>query len=104
MKFVSVQERVSSVPELRVKARAGRSTWNVAVLVTLPCGVTMVIWREVASGGTIAVMRRSRLLVGALVKMADAPLKKTAVAPVKLVPGRVIFAPDTAVPGETECR
>lgn len=54
---------------------------------------------EVASGGTTAVMRRSRLFVGAMVKLAEAPLKRTAVAPVKLVPVRVIFAPGVPVDG-----
>ncbi len=59
----------------------------------------MVIGPEVASGGTITVMRRSRLLVGALVKLELAPLKRTAVAPVKLVPVTVIFEPGMALDG-----
>ena len=49
--------------------RGGGSTWNTAVLVTLPCGVRIVIGPEAASGGTTAVMRRSTLLVGVLVKL-----------------------------------
>ena len=48
----------------------GGSTWNEAVLVALPCGVTMVIGPDVASRGTMAVIRRSTLLLGALVKVA----------------------------------
>ena len=59
-----------------------------------------MIGPEVAFAGTAAVMRRSRLLAGALVKVADAPLKRTAVAPVKLVPVRVTLAPGAALEGE----
>ena len=78
----------------------GGSTWNSAVLVTLPCGVKIVIGPEVAPGGTMAVMRRSRLLVSAFVKLALAPLKRTGVAPVKLVPVSVTFAPGIPLAGE----
>ena len=78
----------------------GGNTWNDVVVVALPCGVTIVIGPEMASGGTIAVMRRSTLLVGAFVKLAFAPLKRTPVAPVKLVPVTVTFAPGTALGGE----
>ena len=38
----------------------GGKAWNEAVLVTLPCGVRMVMGPEMASGGTTAVMRRSK--------------------------------------------
>jgi len=60
----------------------------------------MVIGPEMASGGTTAVMRRSKLLVGALVKLALTPLKSTLVAPVKLVPVSVTFVPGAALVGE----
>src|SRR6266571_1781464 len=78
----------------------GGSTLNDAVLVTLPCGVTMVIGPEMASGGMTAVMRRSKLLAGALVKLALVPLNSTLVAPVKLVPVSVTFAPGIPLAGE----
>ncbi len=89
----------SFVPVSRI-VNGGGNTWNEAVLVTLPCGVMMVIGPEVASGGTMAVMRRSTLLPGALVKVALAPLKRTLFAPVKLVPVSVTFAPGTRLAGE----
>src|SRR5438034_11837861 len=72
-----------------------------APLVTLPCGVMMVMGPEVASGGMTAVRRRSALLAGALVKLALAPLNRTAIAPVKLVPVRVILEPGVALEGES---
>src|SRR5262245_4228763 len=78
----------------------GGNTWKETVLVTLPFGVTRVIGPDRASNGTTAVMRRSMLLVRALVKLALAPLKRTLVAPVKLVPMRVTFAPEMALAGE----
>src|SRR5437867_4550998 len=71
-----VAGHVNSSPlvALQVIDSGGGSTWNETVLVALPCGVRIVIGPEVASGGTTAVMRRSRLLVGALVYGALAPL------------------------------
>src|SRR4051812_47772446 len=100
LKFVPVQDRLNPVSDGRVRVKVGRLTWNDAVLVVLPWGVTMVIGPEVASGGTTVVMRRSRLFVSALVKVAEAPLKRMAVAPVKFVPVRVTFPPGAAVDGE----
>ena len=97
---MSAHESVSSETLDWLMTRIGRSTSKVAELKTLPCGVRIVIGPEVASGGTVAVMRRSRLFPLALVNAADAPLKRTAVAPVKFVPVRVIFAPGLAVLGE----
>src|SRR5919198_3851065 len=82
--LVADQTISSSLAIVRRIVSGGGSTWNNAVLVTLPCGVTMVMGPEMASGGTTAVMRRSKLLVGAFAKLALAPLKRTAVAPVKL--------------------
>ena len=41
-----------SLAEINATVSEGGSTWNEAVLVTFPCGVTMVIGPEVASGGT----------------------------------------------------
>ena len=84
----------------KVKDNRGGRTWNKVVLVTLPCGVRMVMGLEMASGGTMAVMRRSKLLVAALVKLALAPLNSTLVAPVKLVPVSVTFAPGIPLAGE----
>src|SRR6476661_1147530 len=60
----------------------------------------MVIGPSVASGGTVAVIRRSRLLVNPLENTAVAPLKSTAVAPVKLVPPRETLVPGVPVGGE----
>jgi len=78
----------------------GGRTVNDRVLVTLPCGVTMVMGPEMVSDGTTAVMRRSRLFVRALVKLALAPLNRTAVVPVKLVPRSVTFVPGNPLAGE----
>src|SRR5262245_23415213 len=79
--------------------KGGGSTTKEAALATSPCGVRIVIGPSVASGGTVAVIRKSRLLVGALVNTALAPLKSTVVAPVKLVPERVTLVPGEPVAG-----
>jgi len=88
------------VAALKVNANFGSGTWNEAVVVSLPCGVTTAIGPELASGGTTAVTRRSKLFVGAFVKLARTPLKSTLVAPVKLVPVSVTFVPGIPLAGE----
>src|SRR2546425_12507216 len=80
-------------------SKGGGRTTKEPTVVTSPCGVRMVIGPSDASGGTVAVIRRSRLLVNALVNTALAPLKSTAVAPVKLVPNRVTLVPGVPVAG-----
>src|SRR5262249_43975283 len=100
--FVAVAaHEISIAPEGVVRtSNRGSSTTKEPVLVTSPWGVRIVIGPSVASGGTIAVMRRSRLLVNALVNAAFASLKSTAVAPVKLVPNNVTLVPGVPLPGE----
>ena len=71
----------------------GGNTSKRFVLVTLPCGVRTVMGPEVASGGTLAVILRSRLFFSAFVNVALAPLNETLVAPVKFVPVSVAVAP-----------
>src|SRR5947207_12892878 len=78
--LVAGQPTSSRPAGLRSIDKSGGRSWNEIALVTLPCGVTMVIGPDVASGGTMAVIRRSRLLLGALVEMTLAPLNRTPVA------------------------
>ena len=98
------QLTITWLAEANPMRSSGGRTWNDAVLVTLPFGVKMVIGPEMASGGTMAVMRRSRLLVSALVKLALAPLKRTAVVPVKFVPVGSPWRQGFRSPGKTVCR
>jgi len=98
--LVAGQAISSPLAPVNRMVRDGGSTWNETVLVALPCGVTMVIGPDIASGGTIAVMRRSRLFVRAFVKVPLAPLKRMLVAPVKLVPVSATFEPGMPLAGE----
>src|SRR5262249_28121979 len=101
MMFVAVAAHENSTaPEGVGRAsNPGSKTTKEILLVTSPCGVRIVIGPSVASGGTVAEIRRSRLLVNALVNTALAPLKRTAVAPVKFVPDRVTLVPGIPVAG-----
>ena len=90
----------TSFGALNRTTKGGGIPWKEAVVVALLCGVKIVIGPDVASGGTTAVTRRSSLFVSALVKLTLAPLKSTPVAPVKLVPVSVTFAPGTLLTGK----
>src|SRR5262245_45993991 len=99
--FVAVAaHEISIAPEGSARAtnRVGNTT-KLLVLVTSPCGVRMVVGPSVASGGTVAVIRRSRLVVDALVNTVPAPLNRTPVAPVKFLPKRVTRVPGIPVAG-----
>src|SRR5262249_54022091 len=73
----------------RMAIRGSASTVKLLVVVKLPWGVSTVMGPVLAASGITAVMRRSALVVGALVNMALVSLKSTRVAPLKLVPFRV---------------
>src|SRR6266496_2467611 len=103
MSLAVAAHEISIAPEgLGCASNRGSSTIKESAVVTSPCGVRMVIEPSVASGGIVAEIRRSRLLVNALVNTALAPLKSTAVAPVKLVPNRVTFVPGVQLRGEVK--
>src|SRR6185369_3167322 len=96
---VAAQE-ISIAPDgLVCASKRGSNTTKESAEVTSPCGERIVIGPSVASGGTVAVIRRSRLLVNALVNTALAPLKLTEVAPVKFVPNKVTLVPGVPVAG-----
>src|SRR5262249_16813716 len=99
--FVAVAaHEISIAPEgLACATNRGGNTTKELVLVTSPCGVRIVIGPSVASGGTVAAIPKSTLLADALVNTALAPLKSTAVAPVKFVPDRVTLVPGIPVAG-----
>ena len=50
--LVRSRREFSSRAAVLESVRVGRRTWKVAVLVTFPCGVRIVVGPEVASGGT----------------------------------------------------
>src|SRR5262245_35721244 len=81
------------VPGTVRMAMSGRaSTVKLLLLVTLPCGVSIVIGPVLALSGTVAVNCRS--VKAALVlkeNAAGVPLNSTRVAPVKFVPLSVTF-------------
>ena len=82
------------VPGIGWMERTGRSSGvKLLVLVKFPCGVSIVIGPAVAPEGITAVICKSMLFVGALLKVALTPLKSTRVAPVRFVPFSVIVWP-----------
>src|SRR5262245_41035626 len=100
--FVAVAAHEISTVPAEVARTCNRGSWTTKELVvaTSPCGVRIVIGPSVASGGTVAVMRRSKLLADAFVNTELAPLKSTTVAPVKSLPKRVTIVPGPPLVGE----
>src|SRR5688572_32698374 len=99
MNVVAGQETSTRPLALSPTWSGGGKTTKLMELVTSPCGVRMVIGPSDASGGMVAVMRKSELLVRPGMKSARAPVNRTSVAPVKFVPNKVIFAPGIALFG-----
>ena len=71
------------------------ATVKVAALVRVPAGVVTLIGPVVAPAGTVAVI----LIAEFTVNTAEAPLKVTAVAPVKFAPLTVTLAPTAPLAG-----